>query len=707
MAAAHARRSARLPRAVLPLSRSPRSSSAACAARRRAARRPHGSADARDRVVHGVAGARVDRAHDRGRAARGVRARSLPIQGPERGQRARRRPVRAADRRRRARVPRDPARRRRAGLGADPGRARVLQRRRRRADRRDVLGEPRPAPERGGSDARRVPSCAPPRGHRSAPRAGARLCGRHRLPVLVHVVRRRPDPRRAAGTRRSRPRSTTRPSASSTCEPRPCSPSSSSPASWLRSGSRCGSSGDSRPTGQLRPEGDTLRPARTTRDKLVVGASLGGLALFLGLPLAVLVERSLAVGDGYGLDAYEALGRPTSVLLAAPWEAVVNSIVYAAAATLIAVVVGGLAAFAVADSRGRLIDSLVLLPLGVSAVMLGLGFLIAFDTPPLDFRAAPWLVPVAQALIAIPFVVRILVPTLRSIDPHQREAAALLGASPGRVRREIDLPIVSRGVAVAAGFAFAISLGEFGATVFLARPDRPTLPVAIFRFLGRPGRDQRRAGLRARGRAHGRHRRRGAPRRAGARAPRRVVLMLHVDSVTVAFDGDEGPRRRVARRRGRRDRHRARPERLREDDPAARDRRPAGTRRRPRPARRDRPRRHAAASARRRPRVPGSRALPASRRLRQRRVRAADARRLAGRDRAREPPSCSRSSAWPDSSGARSARSRAASSSASRSRARSRRSRASSSSTSRSGRSTAVSETDCSTTSSACSTSSR
>ena len=202
----------------------------------------------------------------------------------------------------------------------------------------------------------------------------------------------------------------------------------------------------------------------------------------------MLVERSLAAGDGYGLDAYRALGRPTSVLLVAPWEAIVNSILYAAAATVIAVIIGGLAAFAVADTRGsRMLDGLVLLPLGVSAVMLGLGFLIAFDTDPLDFRAAPWIVPVAQALVAIPFVVRIVAPTLRSIDPHQREAAALLGASPGRVRREIDLPIVSRGLAVAAGFAFAISLGEFGATVFLARPDRPTLPVAIFRFLGRPG----------------------------------------------------------------------------------------------------------------------------------------------------------------------------------------------------------------------------
>jgi thiamine transport system permease protein len=253
--------------------------------------------------------------------------------------------------------------------------------------------------------------------------------------------------------------------------------------------------------GPIRSERETLRRVRTTRDRLIVGLSLGGLALFLGLPLAVLVERSLAVGDGHGFEAYRALGHGTNVLLAAPWEAVVNSVVYAAAATAIAVVVGGLAAFAIGGHNGRasvsdtesrpfgtrLLDGLVLLPLGVSAVMLGLGFLIAFDKDPLDFRAAPWIVPVAQALIAIPFVVRIVAPTLRSIDPHQREAAALLGASPGRVRREIDLPIVSRGLAVAAGFAFAISLGEFGATVFLARPDRPTLPVAIFRFLGRPG----------------------------------------------------------------------------------------------------------------------------------------------------------------------------------------------------------------------------
>jgi thiamine transport system permease protein len=241
--------------------------------------------------------------------------------------------------------------------------------------------------------------------------------------------------------------------------------------------------------GQLRAEGDVLRPPRTAREKGVVAGSLGGLAVLLGLPLAVLVERSLAVGDGHGLDAYRALAEPTSALLASPWEAVVNSIVYAAAATAIALVVGGLAAFAVArPGRGsKLVDGLLMLPLGASAVMLGFGFVIAFDQAPVEFRSAAWIVPVVQALVAIPFVIRIVAPTLRAIDERQREAAAVLGASPARVRREIDLPVIGRALAVAGGFAFAISLGEFGATVFLARPDNPTLPVAIFRFLGRPG----------------------------------------------------------------------------------------------------------------------------------------------------------------------------------------------------------------------------
>jgi thiamine transport system permease protein len=135
----------------------------------------------------------------------------------------------------------------------------------------------------------------------------------------------------------------------------------------------------------------------------------------------------------------------------------------------------------------RAIDGLLMLPLGVSAVTVGFGFLITLDTPPLDLRDSPLLVPLAQALVAVPFVVRTVLPVLRAVDARLREAAAVLGASPWRAWREVDLPIAWRALLVGAGFAFAVSLGEFGATVFIARPDTPTVPVAIFRLLSRPG----------------------------------------------------------------------------------------------------------------------------------------------------------------------------------------------------------------------------
>jgi thiamine transport system permease protein len=128
-----------------------------------------------------------------------------------------------------------------------------------------------------------------------------------------------------------------------------------------------------------------------------------------------------------------------------------------------------------------------MLPLGTSAVTLGLGFIVALNRPPLDLRASPLLIPLAHTLVAFPFVVRSLTPALRSIQPRLRQAAAVLGASPGKVFWRVDLPLVGRAILVAATFAFTISLGEFGATALLARPEYPTIPVMIYRFLSQPG----------------------------------------------------------------------------------------------------------------------------------------------------------------------------------------------------------------------------
>ncbi|GAT82418.1 iron ABC transporter permease [Streptomyces sp. F-3] len=240
------------------------------------------------------------------------------------------------------------------------------------------------------------------------------------------------------------------------------------------------------------------RPRGAGQWALLVGV-LVTIALLLVLPLAVLVQRSLTAP---GLGYYRALTDPDGgVFLVAPINAVGTSLSYAAAATAIAVVIGGLAAAALtrlprSRSGGRVsfaerlvrgFDALLMLPLGISAVTVGFGFLIALDRPPLDLRQSWILVPLAQALVGVPFVVRTMLPVLRAVDGRLREAAAVLGASPWRVWREVDLPMVRRALLVAAGFAFAVSLGEFGATVFIARPDNPTLPVAVARLIGRPG----------------------------------------------------------------------------------------------------------------------------------------------------------------------------------------------------------------------------
>ncbi len=243
---------------------------------------------------------------------------------------------------------------------------------------------------------------------------------------------------------------------------------------------------------RLRPASETVRRPRPGRERAIVAVVLAATLAFMVTPLLILVERSLAGPAGYGIDAYGALlgEDPRMRLASAPWQAVVDSLTFAVATTLIAGTLGVLAAAVVGYRRGWLargLDALIMLPLGTSAVVVGFGFLVSLDTPPLDLRTSVLLIPVAHSLIALPFVMRAVVPVIRSIDDRLREAAAVLGASPARTWREVDGPILARGALVGAGFAFAVSLGEFGATLFIARPDSVTIPVAIYRLLGQPG----------------------------------------------------------------------------------------------------------------------------------------------------------------------------------------------------------------------------
>jgi len=253
----------------------------------------------------------------------------------------------------------------------------------------------------------------------------------------------------------------------------------------------------------LRPRQFTQRKLISWRSRILATVMIGALVSLLILPLAALALRSVArlepdrgqrtVQKGFTLDFYRELtiNRRQSIFYAPPATAIGVSLSYAGITAGLSLLLGLPSAVALArDSNkklNRLLDPLLMLPLGTSAVTLGLGFIVALDQPPLDLRSSWLLVPLAHTLVAYPFVVRSLTPALRSIRPRLRQAGAVLGASPFRVFLQIDLPLVGRAIIVAATFAFTISLGEFGATALIARPEYPTLPVAIYRFISQPG----------------------------------------------------------------------------------------------------------------------------------------------------------------------------------------------------------------------------
>jgi thiamine transport system permease protein len=265
----------------------------------------------------------------------------------------------------------------------------------------------------------------------------------------------------------------------------------------------------------LRSRAANARRPRGWRARLVVGANLATLLLLLGAPLLALALRSVtsfASGSArLTLEYYRLLSaNPTgSAFFVAPLRAIANTLGFALAATALALLVGVPAAYLLArqptndqrrktqaatsfaigpaSSVSRLLDPLFMLPLGASAATLGLGYIVALGRPPLNLLTSPWLIPIAHALLAFPFVVRSLLPALRGLDPRLREAARALGAGPARVLREVDLPLLFPALLVGAVFAFTVSIGEFGAALLLYRPEYPTVPVVIDRFLGLPG----------------------------------------------------------------------------------------------------------------------------------------------------------------------------------------------------------------------------
>ncbi len=232
--------------------------------------------------------------------------------------------------------------------------------------------------------------------------------------------------------------------------------------------------------------GATPLPRPGRRGRWLLAATLLPPAALTAAPLAALLVRAVVPpgASGPSWAGWRAAFAPSELLgVVSAGEATWNSLRFAAASGALATLVGLAFAYAVVRAGWRFLDRASLLPLATSAVTLGLGLLLAFP----GLSGTFWGLALAHALIGTPFVARSVLPSLRGIPASRSAAAAVAGAGPWRRALRVDLPALGPALVGGAGFAVAVSLGEFGAALVLSRPELATLPVAIYQRLGRPG----------------------------------------------------------------------------------------------------------------------------------------------------------------------------------------------------------------------------
>ena len=217
-------------------------------------------------------------------------------------------------------------------------------------------------------------------------------------------------------------------------------------------------------------------------------------------PLALIVHRAFTDQAGaLTLDYFAALGTngARDLLDITLGQAALNSLRNVVVATLLAGIVGTLVAYLLSrktkTKRMRLatraLDIVFLLPLGVSTIVLGFGYLLTFGSGWLPLRSSWLVVPLVQGLMALPLVVRIVLPALQSASDELAEQASTDGASDLAAFFRIELPMAREAVTAAFGYAAVVSIGEFGAASLLAYGDQATLPTVLYQLISRPGGD--------------------------------------------------------------------------------------------------------------------------------------------------------------------------------------------------------------------------
>jgi len=167
-------------------------------------------------------------------------------------------------------------------------------------------------------------------------------------------------------------------------------------------------------------------------------------------------------------------------------HAISNSISFAAYTVILSIIIGTTVSFILKGKKKsvKILDTLFMLPISVSSVILGLGYLKLMNYISNPSRYSSIFIILAHTVIAFPFVTRAVKPVLDKIKPDIIQAGLSLGETPFRVFITIQLPLIKSAIFAGAAFAFAISIGEMNATILLSSERTITIPIMMYRLIG-------------------------------------------------------------------------------------------------------------------------------------------------------------------------------------------------------------------------------
>ena len=213
---------------------------------------------------------------------------------------------------------------------------------------------------------------------------------------------------------------------------------------------------------------------------LVIALSL------IAAPLCALIMKSLHATTGFGLRNYgNLLTRGARATLSISLgQAGLNSLRNAAISALIAMVTG---LFVASNERSRILIALYRLPVGISSVALGLGYLVTFNAGIFPLRNSWLITPIAQSLLLIPLVIQVVLPAQAALNEDFAQLARTDGLHNLEYWWYIQRPLLKGPIMVALGYVVIVSIGEFGTANFLTYGDQATLPTVLYQLISRPG----------------------------------------------------------------------------------------------------------------------------------------------------------------------------------------------------------------------------